>query len=147
MKKLFLLVGLPASGKSTFCESFKNSKNTVILSSDLIRKELFGNEECQKNNQLVFKTLHKRVEEALKNGKDVVYDATSLTKKLRANIVSTFRDDASKIICVYFDVSLKECIKRNKKRDKKVPIKIMKNMAKRLEEPEMDEGFDYIVRR
>lgn len=147
MKKIFLLVGLPASGKSSFCESFRNNKNTVILSSDAIRKELFGSEECQKNNKLVFMTLHKRLEESLAKDKDVVYDATSLTKQVRANIISKFRNKASKIICVYFNTPLKECIKRNERRDRKVPVNVMKDMAKRLEEPEMDEGFDHIVRR
>ena len=40
MAKLYFLVGIPGSGKSTWAkEKLKNEKNTKIVSSDTIRKE------------------------------------------------------------------------------------------------------------
>ncbi|MBR3363943.1 MAG: AAA family ATPase, partial [Solobacterium sp.] len=44
---LYMPIGLPASGKSTF---LKKLKNTVILSGDTLRGELFGDERLQYTN-------------------------------------------------------------------------------------------------
>ena len=50
MAKLIILCGLPGCGKSTYAENYKAvddaifEGNTVIHSSDAIRKELFGDE-------------------------------------------------------------------------------------------------------
>ena len=145
MRELFILVGLPASGKTTFANIFNRSKDVVVLSSDAIREELFGDANDQSNNKLVFKTLHNRAKEALLDCKDVIYDATSLTKDIRANIIKEVGGEALAINCLFFDVSLKQCLRRNKKRDRKVPKKVIKDMAKRLEKPTKDEGFDYVL--
>lgn len=44
MPKFIMMVGLPGSGKSTWAKEYvKTSENeTVILSSDAVREELFG---------------------------------------------------------------------------------------------------------
>lgn len=145
MRELFILIGLPASGKTTFANIFNKSEDVVVLSSDAIREELFDDINDQTNNKLVFDTLHKRAREALLDGKDVIYDATSLTKDIRANIIKEVGGEALAINCLFFDVSLKQCLRRNKKRDRKVPKKVIKDMAKRLEKPTKDEGFDYVL--
>ena len=49
MAKLICLMGLPASGKSSYATSIQNS-NTFVVSTDTIRKDLFGNEEDQSHN-------------------------------------------------------------------------------------------------
>ena len=49
-KNLFfdMLIGLPASGKSTFANTILRYSPTVeYISSDAIRKELYGSEEAQ----------------------------------------------------------------------------------------------------
>ena len=46
---LLMLVGLPGSGKSTYCKTYKNFK---VHSSDALREELFGDESCQDKNAL-----------------------------------------------------------------------------------------------
>ena len=45
MNKLIMLIGLPASGKTSFTKTLQSSykKDEIeIISSDAIRKELFG---------------------------------------------------------------------------------------------------------
>ena len=62
MNKLTLLIGIPGSGKTTYAN--KNKKeNEIILSSDTIRQELFGNESSQQDNELVFNTLYSKERE------------------------------------------------------------------------------------
>ena len=60
MTKFIMLVGLPASGKSTYAERLKE-KGYHIHSSDKIREELTGDVNSQDKNIDVFAELHKRV--------------------------------------------------------------------------------------
>ena len=63
MAKLIILCGLPGCGKSTYAENYKAvddaifEGNTVIHSSDAIRKELFGDESSQEDNARVFELM------------------------------------------------------------------------------------------
>ena len=53
--KLILLVGIPGSGKTTYAEKYiKKHSDTLHLSSDMIREELWGNEAIQGDNNEVF---------------------------------------------------------------------------------------------
>ncbi|HAU35476.1 MAG TPA: phosphohydrolase, partial [Lysinibacillus sp.] len=54
--KVIFTVGLPGSGKSTFVKQLAKRENAVVLSSDAIRQELFGDATKQKSRQ-VFRTL------------------------------------------------------------------------------------------
>lgn len=78
---LTMLCGLPGSGKSTYAKQLSDETNAIICNSDAIRRELFGNENLQENNDTVFKILHSRIKENLKSGHDVIYDATNIHSK------------------------------------------------------------------
>lgn len=141
MAILYTLIGLPASGKSTFCLSHSDC---VVVSSDEIRAELFGNAEIQTNPRLVFQTAHERIEKALNNNKNVIFDATNLTIKDRKKI---FSHKSCKHIAIYFKPNIEKCIERDSKRDRVVSAEVIKNMAKRLTKPTIEEGFNEIVER
>ena len=71
--ELILLVGIPGSGKTTYSKEYiERSPNTFHLSSDAIRKELYGDENIQGNPGEVFALMQKRAVEALNNGYDVI---------------------------------------------------------------------------
>ena len=83
-----MMVGLPASGKSTYVKELAEEMRAVICSSDAIRKELCGDENSQDNNEEVFKLLHSRIKECLKKGVNVIYDATNINSKRRRAFLS-----------------------------------------------------------
>ena len=60
MSDFIMLVGLPASGKSTYAEKLRKD-GYHIHSSDKIREELTGDVNSQDKNTDVFVELHKRV--------------------------------------------------------------------------------------
>ncbi len=62
MVKFYLLVGLPASGKSTIAKEIAKSEDAVIVSSDEIRRE-FGNVNDQSQNEKVFEEVEKRLKQ------------------------------------------------------------------------------------
>ena len=144
MNKVFFMCGLPASGKSTWADVNKEKLNAVIHSSDNIRLE-FGDVNDQSQNELVFNTLHKRIKEDLLNGKNVIYDATNLSRKRRIHFLSNeLKYVPCEKICVLFATPYEICQKNNAARDRKVPEHVLKRMIKNFETPCLQEGWDDI---
>ena len=54
MSKLFVMVGLPASGKSYEAKEIAKMELAYVVSSDAIRAELWGSEEVQGDNSFIF---------------------------------------------------------------------------------------------
>ena len=143
MIKITMLCGLPGSGKSTWVNQNKR-ENTIILSSDKIREELFGAEEIQGNPKQVFNLLYKRAEEALEQEKNVIIDSTNLSRANREKFIKRFYPLADCLSIIIFLESAEECIERQKKRDRKVPASVIRRMAQQMEMPTFDEGWDEI---
>lgn len=142
---LYVMVGIPASGKSTYAAKIPNA---VIHSSDALREELFGDVNYQGNNPLLFRTLHKRILSDLKEGKNVVYDATNIysrnrikfLRELRYNHINAYK------VCVWMDINPGICVCNNKYRERNVPEDVIDNMYIHLQVPKMSEGWDCIKR-
>lgn len=136
---LYILCGPAACGKSTYAATL----NAIVVSSDAVREELFGDASIQKDNSRVFEIVNQRVEEALALGYDVVYDATNIKSYIRKNIIQRF--DA-RFVAVWFDVSKSECLERNAKRSRQVPEGVIARMFRQFEIPTYGEGFSAIIK-
>lgn len=140
-----MLCGLPASGKSTYAKKLAEKYNAIILSSDKLREELFDNVNCQDKNNELFTTLHRRIKELLRDGKNVVYDATNINSKKRR----AFLNELNKIDCVkechIMATPYEECLKRNTIRDRLVPEEVIKRMYLNWNTPYWFEGWDDII--
>ena len=142
--KLIILCGIPGSGKSTYAKDYIGRNcNTVHLSSDAIRKELYGDENIQGNPGEVFTLMQKRAVEALNNGHDVLYDATNITRKDRSGIIGVCPKFA-KIECHIIWAPIEVCIERDSKRERAVGKEVIDRMLKRFQSPYYDEGIDEI---
>lgn len=86
MQKFFMLMGISGSGKSTYAKALEKNCGYKVFSSDVLREELFGNENDQTHNSEVFEELHRRILKALDAGENCVYDATNLNRKRRLQI-------------------------------------------------------------
>ena len=145
---LYVMMGLPASGKSSLAEEIAWTKDATIISSDAIRKEWYGDESIQGNPAKIFEEMRKRTVSVLENGRNVVYDATNLTLKSRSFLrnYSPLLKIRNKIkvhgiLCVTpFDV----CCERNSKRERVVPMEAMTRMLRSFTPPMLSEGFDFI---
>ena len=143
--KLIILCGIPGSGKSTYAKNYISdcTKNTIHLSSDSIRAELYGNESIQGNPSEVFSLMQKRAVDALNNGCDVIYDATNITRKDRASIIGICPKFA-KIECHIIWAPIETCIERDSKRERTVGKEVIDKMLKRFQAVYYDEGIDEI---
>lgn len=145
MSKLYILIALPAAGKSTWAEKFCNRyDNTVHISSDAIREEVFGSAEDQAHNAEVFEIMRKRTRETLSAGGNVIYDATNLNRKRRMGFIREMKKLADEIIGVVFAVPFEICCERNQRRERTVPYSAMERMYKSFQPPSTAEGFDRI---
>lgn len=161
MQQFIMLVGLPGSGKTTFAKQLcledirfreKEANGGICLStleyfsSDLIRKELYGDESIQGNAQDVFELMKRRTIEALKSGYSAIYDATGVKRKDRLDILNRVKSLKMDIQCECHIVwaRFETCIERNNNRERVVPEEVIWRMAKQFQTPWYDEGWDEI---
>ena len=62
------------------------------MSSDEIRKELWGSDTDQRNPAAVFELLNRRAYYALSSAISVIYDATNINKKNRKAVLDRMLD-------------------------------------------------------
>ena len=142
--KLSLLCGIPGSGKTTYAEKYIESHpGTVHLSSDKIRKELWGDEATQGDNNEVFYRMQRRAIDGLNFGYSVIYDATNVTRKDRAGIIAACPKFVQ-IECHVVWAPIETCIERDAARKRTVGKAVIDKMLKRFQPPYYDEGIHEI---
>lgn len=139
-----MMVGLPGSGKSTYAKEITDEIDAIICSSDAIRKELCNDENSQDKNDEVFNLLHKRIKDNLKNGINVIYDATNINSKRRKAFLSELKNIPCVKKCVIIAVPFEECCRTNEARDRVVPCEVIERMYKNWNTPYWFEGWDEI---
>ena len=143
--KLFLMVGLSASGKSTIAKGLAEDHKAVIVSSDAIREEICGNVFDQSKNEEVFKIFHKRIRKYLYEKRNVIADATNITMKSRRAIINNVKKMDVEIIAYIVPKRIEECIRDNMDREHPVPEEVIYKQEKRFQIPFIEEGFDRII--
>lgn len=142
--KLIMLVGVPGTGKTTYATKYmKENPNTIHLSSDSIRKELWGDESIQGDNSQIFSLMHDRAVEALNNGQDVIHDATNMTRKDRSYMIEL----CPKFVQIEAHViwaPIETCIERDAARERTVGKAVIDKMLKKFQAPYYDEEIDEI---
>lgn len=142
--RLIMLIGLPGSGKSTWAAKYvTENSNTVIISSDKIRKELFNDENSQEDNNRVFYEMEVRTLNYLNNGVNVIYDATNVVRKRRKAFLDKLPTWVVKEAYVIW-APLEVCIERDNSRDRTVGKNVIWKMIKSYQPPFFDEGFNRI---
>lgn len=143
---LKVIVGVPGSGKTTYCNEYVEShvgELVVHLLSDKLRKELLGDMNDQSQNGKIFEEMKTRALNYLDAGCTVLYDATNITRKDRQHILDVCPKYVIKeaVVC-WAPVSM--CIQRDLNRDRSVGKEVIDKMLKRFQAPYFDEGFDRI---
>lgn len=148
-KKVYLMCGLPGSGKSTFIHEYRQLTDAVI-SRDAIRFSIVKeDEEYFAKEDYVFKVFIKEINKALEdeNAERVFIDATHLNPKARYKVTHKLnKENIDEINVIYFNVPIDECIRRNNLRTGRavVPETAIRNMMKSYLYPTKLEGFNHI---
>lgn len=127
MAAAYVMIGAPASGKSTRAAILAESCGGVVVSTDAIREELYGSEEVQGDWQAIRRTMTARVQENV--GKPIVLDATHYRSSYRREAINLLRGAGYEtVVAVIVDTPCEECIARNAARARKVPEHVIENM-------------------
>lgn len=149
MPNFYMLIGVPASGKSTWRK--KNAGQAEIISTDDIidhRAATLGityNDVFKDTIKEATNLANKHAIKAFAAGKDVVWDQTNLTKKSRKSKLDMVPEHYEKTAVFFATPPVAEWQRRlNSRPGKNIPQNILMGMASGLEMPAADEGWHII---
>ena len=150
-----MLVGLPASGKST--HTSKASQEHFVYSTDAYIQAV-AEKMGKTYNDLFTDTIKTAgevcemgLQKAVADGKEVIWDQTNLGVKKRKKIINRMKQSGYTIDCHCFvppqtPAETFELNRRlNSRPGKNIPDNIMFNMTKSYVLPTLDEGFSSII--
>lgn len=152
MSTLYVLVGVPGSGKTTWIgKQMFDWTNTVIVSTDN-HVEQYA-QSVGKTYSEVFKDympialdlMTKTAVDAFKNNKVVIWDQTSTTAKTRARKLRMTPSHYKKVAVVFKTPAPEQHAKMLDRPGKNIPDEIVQDMINRFEYPTAEEGFDRII--
>jgi predicted kinase len=148
--KLYVLVGIPGSGKSTWVKNQDWAKDIPVVSTDN-----FVEEYAAREGKTYSEVFHDYMPIAVKlmanqalicqaNKLDVIWDQTSTTVATRAKKINML-PNYYKIAVVFKAPEPNELMRRLESRPgKNIPWSVITSMLSQWQEPTEDEGFDEI---
>jgi len=142
---LYVLCGIPGSGKSTWADAQFAASGAQIVSTDEIRARLFGDPDFDKNtNSRVFGIARRTLLSALAAKRDVCCDATNLKPGQRSWAIRIGRESGARVVGVSFACTVETALARQEGRERKVPPEVIARMAREFVPPSLAEGFDEV---
>jgi predicted kinase len=131
-----ILVGLPASGKTTFYQE------RLAATHHHVSKDHWPNAPRKDERQAQL------IRSAFRSGASVVVDNTNPAGADRAAIIAIAREFGARVIGYYFTATTREAVGRNRGREGKqrVPDVAIFTTAKKMIPPQREEGFDELYR-
>jgi len=116
-----LLIGPPASGKSTLAAVLAERTGATVLSADAIRAELYGDAAVQGAWSEIEAVFHQRLKDAVAAGQPVILDGTHCQRPWRLAILQVLKLPAPvQWIGWWLTTPLEQCLAWNRQRDRKV---------------------------
>ena len=150
MPKCYQLIGVPASGKSTWVKNQDWADNCVVVSTDEFVEDYAKEVGSTYSDVFVdymptaVKLMADKVVRAREAGKDIIWDQTSTTVKSRARKFNMLRD-YEHIAVVFKTPEHTELMRRLFSRPgKDIPDHVIYSMIGSWEDPTEEEGFSQI---
>lgn len=153
MPTLWMLVGVPASGKTTWLRNSDIDWNrTTLLSTDnIIEREAAAlgktySEVFSRVIKQATKEMNQRLKTAVAENRDIVWDQTNLTTDSRVNKLQQIPSHYYKV-AVYFPVPGKSEWNRRllSRPGKVIPQNVLVSMSQGFSMPSKAEGFDKVI--
>jgi predicted kinase len=148
---LYILIGLPGSGKSHWAQANAEQIGAVVVGSDDVRADFQTHGEDLHDGDAVFAEVERRARAHLQADRSVILDATHFQHRYRRYAIDLAHQLQVPCVAVWFDASLAEVLRRNGWRtgdrfgEQRVPNHIIREMAAHFDPPGRDE-FDRVVR-
>ena len=127
--KVIVLRGLPASGKSTWAKDFvARNPGSMRINKDDLRLMMHDRSWSKDNERQVLLIRDAAIDMMLASGYNVIVDDTNFASHHISNIQKLASDMGADFEVKDFDVSLSECLLRNRHRADQVPDKVIIDM-------------------
>ena len=128
--------GLPGAGKDHWIA--RNLEERPVISLDDLREELEVSPE-ESQGRIVAEA-RERARIYLRQKKSFVWNATSVSRRIRKQCIDLFAAYNARVRIVYIDVPEETLFKQNSERDKPVPAEVIKRLLDRWEVPDLTEA-------
>ncbi|MBX7218475.1 MAG: AAA family ATPase [Blastocatellia bacterium] len=144
---LFVVSGIPGSGKSTWIETQLAAKDNqvVCVSTDELRASLLGDAKDQSRNAEIFALAYRAVRQQLRQGCSVVFDATGILRKHRSVAWRIATTCHARRVAVVFDTPLQIALARNQNRARTVPDEVVTRFFLQWQRPNLTEADERII--
>ena len=140
-----LLYGFPASGKTTMGRFLENTiDNTVLISADDVRKELYGSMDSYGDGEEIYKNLLVKIKKNLQDGINVIYDGCNLYRSYRLDFFNEVKDLADWKVVYRINTPKEKCVENHNKRGRNFSLDKIMHYFDINEPPRMEEGWDEI---
>ena len=112
-KTIYLLCGLPGSGKSTWAKARKTWRDAYVSRDEVRFAIVKENEQYFSKEEEVFNTFIDKIIKKMKTHSTIYIDATHLSEKARNRVLDRLPLSNVDIIPVNFYISLDTCCYRN----------------------------------
>lgn len=149
---LVLLVGPPASGKSTLAASLVAAgvvEAGDVLSTDAYREALTGDARPSRADRRMWVQLRRDLADRMAAGRTTVVDATNVFPRRRARHVRVARAHGRRVVAVRFHLDVDDLLARNAARPRQVHAAAIAEMADQdratPDEDLLAEGVDEVI--
>ena len=135
MKTIYLLKGLPASGKSTWAREKLAEGNIKRVNKDDLRAMIDNSKWTGSNEKFIKKVRDSIVVQALQTGNHVIVDDTNLHVGHYDRMKQLAKENNARVEVVEFDTPLEVCIERDANRENSVGVDVIQGMYDRYINP------------
>lgn len=150
MQKLYIMCGIPFSGKTVLSKQLAEKLLAVRIDLDEVKLELLGDVPDERVSKTqwdsVYQAMYKLIERTIINGKSVIQDAGNFTRYERDLIRNIATENGIPTIVIYVEASLSLAQQRRKHNEEtrkrfQVSDETLLLAAKEMEPPETNEFY------
>lgn len=132
MNTLYVMCGIPGSGKSTLSKRIADDYDVTRFSLD------------EMGYVRQFKLIP-HIVEVLERGESVVADSLYTKLQWRTELLDAVKDIECRRVLICMDTPLCVCLQRNRGRKNPLPDFVIEHQFEKYEKPALEEGWDEII--
>lgn len=140
--EVILMSGLPGMGKDRYIQ-LKYPTLPVVSLDEIRRKHRLKPDDASATGWAV-QEAKEQAKSYLRKGEPFIWNATNITRQMRAQWIDLFVSYKARVKIVYVEVPYKDWLKQNREREYPVPGLVLQRLLQKLEVPQLQEANEVI---